>query len=283
MNNRATRESLFSILCMLAAMTALAILLCLITVILCNGIQAINPEFLFTMSGNFGAGGGILYQILGSLLLVITAAVIVTPIAVGTALFKSEYLRHPAMKHLCSTLIYGLNGVPSIIFGIFGLVFFVHFLGMGISWLAGAVILAFMILPTVTLAAYLSMNSIPDIYRESAAALGLPRWRIIIKVILPQGFHGAISGLLLGLGRAIGETAPIMFVATAFSGVTLPSSLLEPVATLPTHILALSQQATDPRALTNAWGASLVLIALVSTFSISAFFARLKFSRASTR
>jgi len=173
--------------------------------------------------------------------------------------------------------------VPSIVFGVFGLIFFVNLLGFGISWFAGAVILAFMILPTVTLAAYQSMNSIPQIYRESADALGLRQWQVTVKVVVPQGFNGAVSGLLLGLARAIGETAPIMFVATAFSGVTLPTSLLAPVTTLPTHILALSQQATNPQALANAWGASLVLVSLVTVFGISALFTRIKLDTVSTR
>lgn len=280
---RAKIDTLFLFLCLLAAATGVAVLLFLLIAIFWTGIQAINVEFLFTASKSFGARGGIFYQILGSLLLVITAAIIVTPIAIGSALFKSEYLKHPGMKKLCSTLIYGLNGVPSIIFGVFGLIFFVNLLGMGISWFAGAVILAFMILPTVTLAAYQSMNNIPHIYRESAEALGLRPWQVIVKVVVPQGFNGAVSGLLLGLARAIGETAPIMFVATAFSGVTVPASLLAPVTTLPTHILALSQQATNPQALANAWGASLVLISLVTVFSISALFTRMKLVTVSAR
>jgi phosphate transport system permease protein len=105
-------------------------------------------------------------------------------------------------------------------------------------------------------------------------ALGLSKWETITKVLLPQSFSGAVTGLLLGLARAIGETAPIMFIATAFSGVDLPSGIKEPVATLPTHILALAQQATNPQALQNAWGASFTLIMLVMFFSLSALYIR---------
>ncbi len=184
---------------------------------------------------------------------------------------------------MCAVLLYGLNGIPSIVFGIFGLVFFVHFLGMGISWFVGSMILAIMMLPTILFSTYQSMNSIPRIYRESALALGLDKWQVIVKVIIPQSIGGAITGLLISLARAIGETAPIMFIATAFSGIQLPNSISEPVTALPTHILILAQQATDSNALSNAWGTSLVLIILVSTFSISAMFARLKLKKVSYR
>jgi phosphate transport system permease protein len=131
-----------------------------------------------------------------------------------------------------------------------------------------------MILPTVVLASVQSINSIPGHYRESALALGMNKWRVITKVLLPQGFNGAVTGLLIGLARAVGETAPIMFIATAYSGARYPDSFLEPVAALPTHILALAQQATDPQALQNAWGASFVLICLVTLFSTAALFIR---------
>jgi len=118
------------------------------------------------------------------------------------------------------------------------------------------------------------METIPKIYHENAAALGLNKSQIIRLVTLPQSLHGVVTGTLIGLARAIGETAPIMFIATAFSGVSVPRSLVEPVSTLPTHILELAQQSTDPQALQNAWGASLILIVLVASFSLMALFAR---------
>jgi phosphate transport system permease protein len=154
--------------------------------------------------------------------------------------------------------------------------FFVHVLDVGISWFLGSIILAMMILPTVVLASFQAMNSIPIIYRESAYALGLNKWQVIVRVLIPQSIGGAVTGLLLGLARAVGETAPIMFVATAFSGVTIPGSLFEPVTALPTHILALAQQATDPQALQNGWGASLVLICLVMMLGSFGLMSRLR-------
>lgn len=274
--NRHLYNRLFSFGTRGAILLCGVILLFLFGVIVFNGISALSFDFLFTPSTNFGASGGIFYQIVGSLLIVTTAAILVFPVALGTAIFKSEYLKSKRWQKITNIFIYGLNGIPSVIFGIFGLIFFVNIIGTGVSWFVGAIILGMMILPTIILSAYNSINSIPTIYRESASALGLTKWQVITKVLLPQGINGAITGLFIGLARAIGETAPIMFIATAFSGVSFPSSIYEPVSTLPTHILALAQQATNPTALQNAWGTSLVLIILVVILSTSALVLRLR-------
>jgi len=281
--NRNLQNKLFYTSVGFAVILCSLILLFLFGIIIWNGLPAISLDFLTNSSSNFGASGGIFYQIFGSILLIIFAALICLPIALGTAIYKSEYLKNESVHKLINTLIYSLNGIPSVIFGIFGLIFFVNLLNMGISWFVGSIILSMMILPTVTLSTYQSINSIPTVYRESSSALGLNKWQVIVQVLLPQGFSGAITGLLIGIARAIGETAPIMFIATAFSGVELPSSFLEPVSALPTHILALAQQATNPAALQNAWGASLVLVILVIIFSISALFIRLRHQIVSKR
>ena len=131
-----------------------------------------------------------------------------------------------------------------------------------------------MILPTIVLSSYQSLSSIPDSYRETARALGFNSWQVVTRVVLPQGIGGAITGLLIGLARAVGETAPIMFIATAFSGVTFPHSFNSPVSALPTHILALAKQATQQQALSNAWGASLVLLTIVLILSLAALLSR---------
>ncbi len=274
--SRALTNNIFIWASRLAVIFCGALLTALLGVIVWKGVSAISPSFLFTPARNFGAEGGILYQILGTLLLISVAALLCFPVALGTAIFRSEYLKSARLQRLSAALIYGLNGVPSIIFGVFGLIFFVNILDTGISWSVGSLVLAMMILPTVTLAAHQSMHSIPEIYRESAKALGLDKWQIIVRVLLPQSLGGATTGLFLGLARAVGETAPLMFIAAAFSGADIPGSLWEPVATLPTHILELAQQATNPKALSNAWGASFVLICLVLALSAIGLFLRKK-------
>lgn len=222
----------------------------------------------------FGKSGGVFYQIFGSMLMVLVAAALVIPLAIGTSLFQYAFNTQASIGYWLEQSLYALNAIPSITYGIFGLIFFVNFLNTGISWFVGSMILAIMMLPTTTLSTYQAMVAIPKIYHENAAALGLSKSQIIRRVTLPQSFHGIVTGSLIGLARAIGETAPIMFIATAFSGVSVPKSLVEPVSTLPTHILELAQQSTDPQALQNAWGASLVLVILVSGFSLLALFAR---------
>jgi len=274
--SRVLKNRLFIAVSWISLSICCLILLFLFGVITWNGIRAVNFDFLMSESRSFGAAGGIYYQIVGSILMVMATAIISLPLALGTAIYKSEYMKKASLHKWSDIMIYGLNGIPSIIFGIFGLIFFVNILNTGISWFVGSVILSFMILPTVVLTSFQSINSIPDHYRESALALGMNKWSVITKVLLPQGFNGAITGLFIGLARAVGETAPIMFIATAYSGARYPGSFLEPVAALPTHILALAQQATDPQALQNAWGASFILICLVTLFSTSALFIRRK-------
>jgi len=276
MRSRHIGDKVFAAATRAALGLCFAILAFLIGAIILQGAKAMSLSFLFMPARDFGASGGILYQIIGSLLLVIVAAMLVLPFAIGTAIYRSEYELNPRRQRLIDLALYSLNAIPSVTYGVFGLILFVNIVGTGISWFVGAIILAMMMLPTVTITAYQSMAAISDDYRENAAALGLTRTQQIRSVILPQSLHGIVTGLLIGLARAIGETAPIMFIATAFSGVTVPQSLLEPVASLPTHILALAQQATNPDALRNAWGASLTLVMLVMIFSALAYYARFK-------
>lgn len=274
--NRASKNILFTRITQLSVSLCFIVLIFLFGVIFWNGVPAISFEFITTKASNFGAEGGVLYQLFGSILIVLVAACLSLPVSIGAAIYKSEYIKSSRAQNFSDILIFGLNGIPSVVFGIFGLILFVNILGFGISWFVGSVILAIMMLPTIILSTFQSINSVPTIYRESALALGLNKWQTITKVLLPQGFSGAVTGLLIGLARAIGETAPIMFIATAFSGVEFPTGLREPVSTLPTHILALAQQATNPVALQNAWGSSFILITLVMLFSVSALFIRVR-------
>lgn len=279
MNRRKIANGIFKNASRLAFLFCGLILVFLFGTIIWKGSAAISIDFLTQPTENFGAGGGIVYQIIGSLLMILTTAALSFPIALGTAIYRSEYLKNRRMQNIADTLIFSINGIPSVIFGIFGLIFFVNILGTGVSWFVGSIILGMMILPTLVLTAYQSINSIPSVYRESALALGMTKWKVITTVLLPKGINGAITGLLIGIARAIGETAPIMFIATAFSGVEFPSTFLQPVSALPTHILSLAQQATNPAALQNAWGTSLVLVFLVILFSISGLLVRIWFKK----
>lgn len=172
------------------------------------------------------------------------------------------------LRRCLAIVLYTLNGVPSILFGILGLIVFVKFLGWGKSWLSGGIILGFMILPTVTVALNERIKVLPRKYIEAGFGLGLTPSQIVRSVILPQTVGGLITGLLLGLARAAGETAPIMFTATIFAGATLPGGIVEsPVLSLPYHIFILSQDSYDPNVAAKVWGTATVLLGLVLALS----------------
>jgi len=239
------------------------VLMVILATVFIKGAPALSLSFLWQEARNFGLEGGIFYQITGTLILMTGAALVCLPVAVGSVLFQTEFLRSPQLKQIFRLLIYSLNAVPTIIFGLIGYLFFGVFLEAGVSWVTGVLILAVMILPTLHVSMHEAVESIPNHYREAGLALGLSPGQQIRAVIVPQSLHGIVTGTLLGLARAAGETAAIMFTATAFSGVKLPQSWKEPVTTLQTHILVLAQEAANPLALTHAWGAGLVLLTLV--------------------
>jgi phosphate transport system permease protein len=174
-------------------------------------------------------------------------------------------------------LLYVLNGVPSILFGLFGLIVFVKGLGWGKSWLTGGLLLGMMMVPTVAVAFSERIAALPSKFVEAAHGLGLTRSQIVWSVVVPQCRGGLITGALLGLARAVGETAPIMFTATIFAGATFPKAVTEsPVLTLPYHIFVLAQDSFDPAANAKLWGAALVLLGLVLILSLAALPMRLR-------
>ncbi len=254
-----------SVLGVLAILTGTGVLLLLLILgsVIWKGGPALSWEFLFEASSDFGNAGGIYYQTVGTLLLMLGAALISMPIALGTALYLTEYTQSETVKKVLRNLIYSLNAMPTILFGLVGYLFFGVFLNTGVSWLTGMLILAVMILPTLQVSIQEAIEGIPEKYRETGMSLGLDHLAQVRSVIIPHSWHGMITGVLLGLARAAGETAAIMFTATTFSGILLPQSWADPVPTLQTHILVLAQDAVNSAALTKAWGAALILLFIV--------------------
>ncbi len=263
-------------LCWLALAISLVLVLGVITILVVKGIGAINVSFITQPATNFGKEGGVLYQIIGSLLMVSVAFLLSFPIAIAAALYKSEYLKDEKWQHRSDMLLHILNGIPSIVFGVFALLFFINICGAYISWWLGSLILAIMMLPILTFSSYFYLQRLSPEIRESCLALGLTKGQFIRSFLLKRSFAGAVSGSFLGLARILGETAPIMWVATIFAGAGIPSSWNEPVATLATHILILAQQANHPLAVANGWGASLILISLVFILAAIGFAMRRK-------
>ena len=274
---RRAQDRLLALVCGASAFFVCALLLGVIAVIFQRGAPALSWHFLTEQIRQVGAQGGIFYNLVGTVILIATAGILCSPIAIGLALIERVYLRNERVRRALSVFLYTLNGLPSIVFGIFGFVVFVKWMGWGKSWLGGGILLAAMILPTVTIALIERIKAVPQKYLEAAAGLGLSETQIVWAVVLPQSWSGLLTGLLLGLARAAGETAPIMFTATIFAGATLPHGLKDsPVLSLPYHIFILAQDSFDPSVGTKLWGSALVLLALVLILSLAALPSRLK-------
>ncbi len=240
--------------------------------IIANGIGAMSWEFLSQPPRDSGRAGGIYPAIIGTFYLVSGAILIALPIGVGAAVYLTEYTREGLPTKIIRTGVENLNGTPSIVFGLFGFAFLVLYLEMGISLLAGQITLALMILPTIIITTEESLKSVPQPMREASLALGATKWQTVRKVVLPPAMPGIITGTILSIGRAAGETAPIMFTAVVFSQRFLPASPLEPVMALPYHLFVLTTSV--PGAEQNAYGTALVLLILVTCLYIIAIMIR---------
>lgn len=274
---RRTLDRLFTLAAVLCAALAVGVMALVVTAIAWRGGSALSWQFLTEQIRLVGAAGGVFYNIVGTLILAGTALLVSAPLATGVALVHGVYLRSDRARDRLWLLLSALNGVPSILLGLFGLMVFVKFFGWGKSWLTGGLLLGMLMLPVVAVALIERIQALPRKYLEAAAGLGLRPSQLIWSVILPQCSGGLVTGSLLGLARVAGETAPIMFTATIFAGATLPRGIQEsPVLSLPYHIFILSQDSFDPAVGAKVWGAALVLLVLVLGLSLVALPARLK-------
>lgn len=210
--------------------------------------------------------GGIMPAIVGTLYLVLGTIVFALPIGVFSAIYLNEYAVRNRFTKIIRLSIINMSGVPSVVFGLFGLGMFVIFFGFGKSILAGSLTLAFLILPVIITASEEALKSVPDTYRHASLALGATKWQTIIKVVLPRALPGIITGSVIGIGRAAGETAPILFTVAAFMKPDLPNSIFSQVMALPYHLFVVAT--TMPNAPEDMqWGTALVLLILVMIFA----------------
>lgn len=238
--------------------------------IIANGLPAISWEFLTGVPKDLGRSGGIFPAIVGTLYLVAGAIGIALPVGIGAAIYLVEYTRGGRLVRLIRTGVDLLNGTPSIVFGLFGFAFLVLYLRLGVSLLAGQVTLGLMVLPTIIRTTEEALKCVPQGLREGSLALGATRWQTVSRVVLPPAMPGVLTGTILAVGRAAGETAPILFTAVVFSQRFLPASLLDPVMALPYHLYILATNVTGAK--TNQYGTALVLLALViGIYSIAIF------------
>ena len=239
-------------------------LLIIVYFLVAKGWRAINWTFLTQPPIDSMTKGGILPCIIGTLCLSLGAILVALPIGVASAIYLHEYARPGRVVRLIRLGINNLAGVPSVVFGLFGLAFFVVYLKMGVSILAGSLTLGALTLPVIIGATEEALRAVPDTYREASLGLGATRWQTIYRVVLPAALPGILTGAILGISRAAGETAPIMFTAAVFFTPSLPTSIFDEIMALPYHIYVLATAGTEIEATRPLqYGTALVLIALV--------------------
>ncbi|NPU84531.1 MAG: phosphate ABC transporter permease PstA [Syntrophaceae bacterium] len=243
--------------------------------IIIHGIGALSWEFITQPPREAMTKGGIMPAIVGTLYLTVGAIAVGLPLGIVSAVYLTEYAKQGPVIRVIRIGINCLAGVPSVVFGLFGLGFFVVLLKFGSSILAGALTLGFLILPTIIGASEEALKSVPQTFREASLALGVSKWQTILRIVLPTALPGILTGSILGLGRAAGETAPIMFTAAAFFTAKLPTSVFDEVMALPYHIYVLATAGThieETRPL--QYGTVLVLILLVLGIDLVAILIR---------
>jgi phosphate transport system permease protein len=229
-----------------------------------NGIRVLNWEFITQSPIQSMTKGGIFPVIVGTVLLTVICMIMVIPVGVTTAIFLAEYSKPGLLLNMVNMSIYTLAGVPSVVFGLFGLTVFVITFHFGMSLIAGSFTLAIMVLPYIISTAEEAIKTVPYSFREASLACGTTKWQTIRKVVLPTALPGILTGSILGTAKVSGETAPIMFTAAAFFTPGIPRSLLQPVMALPYHIYVLATAGTNIEATRPIqYGTALTLIVLV--------------------
>jgi phosphate transport system permease protein len=251
-----------------AALVVLPIVLVIVFIVV-KGIGAINWEFITAPPNNGMKDGGIMPAILGTVILTFGTAIVSIPMAIGAAIYLAEYAGDNRLTHWVRLAIVNLAGIPSIVYGLFGLGVFVLFLGFGTSILAGSLTLGIMTLPVIISTAEEAILAVPQRFRVVSLSLGATRWQTIWHQVLPHALPGIITGIILGLSRAAGETAPILFTVAAFYVPELPRSIFDQTMALPYHLYVISTQVPD-MPLTTQYGTALVLLLIVLSLTLVA-------------
>ncbi len=272
-----TKQKIYFFLFMLSALFSVIILLFVLLFIFIKGTGTIDLRFLLSSwSHQDITSGGIIQALFGTALLGIGVAIISIPIGICTAIYLNEYAKDTILNRLIRLAIRNLAGVPSVIYGIFGLAFFVIFLDLGGSLIAASFTLGCMTLPWIITASEESIKAVPQSFREGSYALGATKWQTIKKNVLPYSLSGMLTGSILGISRAIGETAPIIMVGATFYMGYITISPLDKFMALPYHLFILATQHSSPYAMDYAFGTALVLVVLIFALNIGVFIFRYK-------
>lgn len=277
--NKLMEKTLFGIFRLSAYVNILALAIFFYFIVK-NGISAISLEFLTSPPKDMMTKGGIFPCILGTFILSFGAMAVSLPFGIGAAIYLSEYSKDGILLRLIRLGINNLAGVPSIVFGLFGLAFFATYLKFKVSILTGICTLGILVLPVIISTAEEAISNVPDTYREASFGLGATKWQTIKKVVLPAALPGILTGSILSLSRAAGETAAIMYTAAVFFSPNLPKSIFEPVMALPYHIYVLATAGTEiEKTRPLQYGSALVLVILILVMNLIAIYIRAKKQR----
>ncbi|MFA6803114.1 MAG: phosphate ABC transporter permease subunit PstC [Candidatus Methanomethylophilaceae archaeon] len=249
-----------------AALFAIMAFVCVVLFIIIGdivvkGLPALSLDFITDYPSNEGRSGGIYPAVIGTIKLIVGTLIIALPLGVISGIYLSEYAGDTRLTRIIRNAIDTLNGTPSVVFGLFGMAALVIFLGLGHSLIAGCITLAVMVLPVIIRTTEESISAVPKDLREASLAMGATKWETTMKIVLPAALSGILTGVILSLGRAAGETAPIMFTATVVFQSSIPSSIFDPVMALPYHLYYLAAEV--PGSTTNQYGTALVLLIMV--------------------
>lgn len=250
----------------------------IVLIIIQKGLPAINWQFLTDVPRQGMRAGGIFPALVGTIYLVLGAIIFALPIGLMAAIYLSEYSKENFLTRIIKLAIVNLAGVPSVVYGLFGLALFVVFFKFGASILAGSLTLGIMILPIIITTSREALESVPYTFREVSLSLGASKWQTIRHIVLPNATSGILTGTILGLGRAAGETAPILFTVAAFYLPQLPKSIFDQAMALPYHLYVISTQVPNVDEKIR-YGTALVLLVLVLFMNLVAIVIRYKFRK----
>ncbi|MCL2812541.1 MAG: phosphate ABC transporter permease PstA [Clostridia bacterium] len=263
--NVRTNEKIAKTVIWSAALFVIFILLFVIIHILARGLPRINWQFITDIPRSMGRTGGIASTIVSTVFVTAVAILIAAPFGIGTAFYLAEYTRESAVTRIIRFCAESLAAIPSIVYGLFGFIFFVIYLDLGWSVLSGGLTLAFMILPTLIRTSEEAIRAVPYIYREVSFSLSATKWQTIVKVIFPSALRGIANGIILSVGRCIAETAAVML--TAGSALRMPTSLFSPTRTMAVHFFVLAREGIS---MENAYGTAALLIILIFFINVVA-------------
>jgi phosphate transport system permease protein len=277
MSRQNSQRVAFALITLAAASVIVAILF-IVGIVLIQGIGAISWDFLTEFPRDGMKAGGILPAIIGTLALTLGTAIVSIPIGVGAAIYLSEYAQDNWLTRAIRVAIINLAGIPSVVYGLFGLGLFVLFLNFGTSILAGSLTLGIMTLPIIISTAEEALRAVPQSFRVVSTSLGATRWQTIRQVVIPQSLPGILTGVILGLERAAGETAPILFTVAAFFLPRLPQSIMDQTMALPYHLFVISTQVPG-MPIRIQYGTALVLLIFVLSMNLVATLIRSRYRK----